>query len=202
MPRSGGSRIEAVKAHYLTLPEVSRVLDVTPAVVHSWLDEGSLEARRTPRGVLTVATLALTHLLLRKGMPLPQGLAASIRTLVVDDEPAMLRTTARLLKRAAPHLDVRLAVGPLHGWRELSERPPEVVLLDMYMPGLTGVELCQRIKQRPTTAGVLVIGFSGRRDPGLETDFLQAGAAAVLDKPPDVSRLLALLERDSTEHCS
>jgi CheY-like chemotaxis protein len=191
-----------VKAHYLTLPEVSRVLDVAPSVVHSWLDEGSLEARRTPRGVLTVATLALTHLLLRKGMPLPQGLAASIRTLVVDDEPAMLRTTARQLKRTAPHLDVRLAVGPLHGWRELSERPPEVVLLDMYMPGLTGVELCQRIKQRPMTAGVLVIGFSGRRDPGLETDFLQAGAAAVLDKPPDVSRLLALLERDSTEQCS
>ncbi len=191
-----------MKAHYLTLPEVSRVLDVTPAVVTSWLDDGSLAARRTPRGALAVATLALAHLLLRKGLPLPRGLAASIRTLIVDDEPAMLRTTARLLKRAAPHLDVRLAVGPLHGWRELSERPPEVVLLDMYMPGLTGVELCQRIKQRADSAGVLVIGFSGRRDPALESDFLQAGAAAVLDKPPEVAQLLSLLERDSIEPCS
>ena len=188
-----------VKANYLTLPEVSQVLDVNPSLVTSWLEDGSLKVRRTPRGVLAVATLALVHLLLRKGMALPHGFEGSIRALVIDDEPAMLRTTARLLKRSAPHLDVRLAVGALERLREVTERPPDVVLVDMYMPELTGTELCFRIKQQPSTEDVLVIGFSGRRDPLLEGDFARAGAVAVLDKPPDVQQLLQVLERSSTE---
>lgn len=187
-----------VKANYLTLAEVSRVLDVNPSLVSSWLEDGSLEARRLPRG-LVVATLALVHLLLRKGMALPHGFQGSVRALVIDDEPAMLRSTARLLKRSAPHLDVRLAAGALAGLREVSERPPDVVLVDMYMPELTGTELCVRIKQQPSTTGVLVIGFSGRRDPVLEGDFARAGAVAVLDKPPDVQQLLQVLERHSPE---
>jgi CheY-like chemotaxis protein len=188
-----------VKANYLTLPEVSRVLDVNPSLVTSWLEDGSLEARRMSAGVLAVATLTLVHLLLRKGLALPHGLEGSVNALVIDDEPAMLRSTARLLKRSAPHLEVRLAAGALEGWREVVERPPDVVLLDMYMPELTGTELCVRIKERPSTSGVLVIGFSGRRDPVLEEDFARAGAIAVLDKPPDVQQLLQVLERGSIE---
>jgi CheY-like chemotaxis protein len=191
-----------VKANYLTLPEVSRVLDVNPNLVTSWLDDGSLKARRMPRGVLAVATLALLHLLLRKGMALPRGFERSVQALVIDDEPAMLRSTARLLKRSAPHLEVRLAAGALEGWREVVERPPDVVLLDMYMPELSGTELCVRIKEHPSTSGVLVIGFSGRRDPLLEGDFERAGAVAVLDKPPDVQQLLQVLERSSSEAMS
>ncbi|HKO92296.1 MAG TPA: response regulator, partial [Polyangiaceae bacterium] len=171
-------------------------LEVSSSVVSSWLEDGSLQTRRTPKGVPTVGALALVHLLLRKGMAPPLGLVPAIRTLVIDDEPAMLRSTARLLKRSAPHLDVQLAVGALDGLREASERPPDLVLLDMYMPELTGLELCLRLKQRPGTAGIVVIGFSGRRDPSLESDFRQAGAAAVLDKPPDVQQLLHVLELD------
>ena len=188
-----------MKANYLTLPEVSSVLEVNPALVSSWLEDGSLEARRWPPGVWGVATLALVHLLLRKGIRLPHRFEASVRTLVIDDEPAMLRSTARLLKRSAPHLDVRLACGPLEGLREVTEYLPDLVLVDMFMPELTGTELCVRIKQQPSTAGVLVIGFSGRRDPALEADFARAGAIAVLDKPPDVQHLLGLLEHNSIE---
>ena len=188
-----------VKANYLTLPEVSRVIDVNPSLVRSWLEDGSLKVRRMPRGVLAVATLALVHLLLRKGMALPQSFEGSIHTLVIDDEPAMLRSTARLLKRSAPHLEVRLAAGALEGLREVTRMPPDVVLVDMYMPELSGTELCLRIKQQPTTAGVLVIGFSGRRDPVLEGDFARAGAVAVLDKPPDVQQLLRAIEQGTTE---
>jgi PleD family two-component response regulator len=188
-----------VKATYLTLPEVSSVLEVNPALVSSWLEDGSLEARRLPRGAWGVATLALVHLLLRKGMRLPHRFEASVSALVIDDEPAMLRSTARLLKRSAPHLDVRLACGALEGLREVAEYVPDLVLVDMFMPELTGTELCVRIKQQASTAGVLVIGFSGRRDPALEAEFARAGAGAVLDKPPDVQHLLGVLERSSLE---
>ncbi|HEU4581720.1 MAG TPA: response regulator [Polyangiaceae bacterium] len=188
-----------MKATYLTLPEVSSVLEVNPALVSSWLEDGSLEARRLPRGAWGVATLALVHLLLRKGMRLPHRFEASVRALVIDDEPAMLRSTARLLKRSAPHLDVRLACGALEGLREVTEYVPDLVLVDMFMPELTGTELCVRIKQQASTAGVLVIGFSGRRDPALEAEFARAGAGAVLDKPPDVQHLLGVLERSSLE---
>jgi CheY-like chemotaxis protein len=165
--------------------------------VASWLAEGSLQTRITPQGEEAVAELALVHLLLRKGMTLPERLRHSLRLMVVDDEPAMLRSTARLLKRNAPHLDVSLAEGAWNGLREIREHQPDAVLIDMYMPELTGVELCSRIKQLPRASNVIVLAFSGRRDAELERDFKHAGGVALLEKPPDVQQLLRVLEVES-----
>jgi CheY-like chemotaxis protein len=186
-----------VKLNYLSLSEVSRVIDVSPAVVASWLADGLLQTRLMPRGEEAVAELVLAHLLLRKGIALPDRLRHSLRLMVVDDEPAMLRSTARLLKRNAPHLDVSLAEGAWNGLHEIREHQPDAVLVDMCMPELSGVELCSRIKQLARPANVIVLAFSGRRDTELERDFKRAGGVALLDKPPDVQQLLHVLEVES-----
>jgi CheY-like chemotaxis protein len=149
-------------------------------------------------GGARVPSLALAHFLLRSGIALPESLRASVHLLVIDDEAETLRATARLLKRSAPHLSVSLAEGAGNGWRDVKDKLPDVVLVDMYMPELSGVDLCALIKESPLTAGVQVIGCSGRRDPDLEDAFLRAGASSLLDKPPSVERLLHALESGSS----
>jgi CheY-like chemotaxis protein len=169
---------------------------VDASQVREWIERGVLPACAEPEGdgAPRVNALALAHFLLRNGITLPDSLRASVHLLVIDDEAETLRATARLLKRSAPHLAVSLAEGAGNGWREVKEKLPDVVLVDMYMPELSGVDLCARIKESPLTAGVQVIGCSGQRDPCVEDAFRRAGASSLLDKPPSVERLLHALE--------
>jgi CheY-like chemotaxis protein len=189
-----------VKSSHLSPQEIAQLLQVDVSQVVGWIEQGSLPLRAEPEDEATplVSPLVLAHFLLRQGIALPESLRASVHLLVIDDEAEMLRATARLLKRTAPHLSVSLAEGADIGWREVQDKRPDVVLVDMYMPELSGVDLCARIKELPSTSGVQVIGFSGRRDPEIEDAFRRAGASSVLDKPPSVERLLHALEAASS----
>ena len=185
-----------MRSTYLLPHEISRTLDVSPARVWSWISDGTLSSRETPEGRPEVPALVLVHWMLRRGFELPSGFRGALRLLIIDDEPEMLRSTARLLKHRAPHLDVSLAEGAATGLTIAAETRPDVVLVDMYMPHLTGIQVCGRIKEVPETAGVSVIAFSGSRDDVLERDLRSAGAAGMLDKPPDVGELFSVLESD------
>jgi CheY-like chemotaxis protein len=187
-----------VKSSHLSPPEIAELLQVDLSQVLGWLEQGALPFCADAEDEAGVPALALAHFLLRQGIVLPDSLRASVHLLVIDDEAEMLRATARLLKRTAPHLSVSLAEGADNGWRDVQDKRPDVVLVDMYMPELSGVDLCTRIKEFPLTAGVQVIGFSGRRDPDIENAFRRAGASSVLDKPPSVERLLHALESGSS----
>ncbi len=191
-----------VKSSQLSALEIAQELQVDVSLVQGWIEQGVLPACAEPAndGGARVTALSLAHFLLRKGFTLPERLRASIRLLVIDDEAETLRATARLLKRSAPHLAVSLAEGADNGWRDVKDKLPDVVLVDMYMPELSGVDLCARIKESPLTAGVQVIGCSGRRDPDVEDAFRRAGASSLLDKPPSVERLLHALEGGADWH--
>lgn len=187
-----------MKSTYLTLSEVSRLLDLNPSVVTSWVAEGSLHATSRGAGVPTVASLTLVHLLLRKGIAIPASLNPRLRVLLVDDEAPMLRSMARLFKRAAPHLELSLAEGASDGWCAIRVQRPDIVLLDMYMPDCSGVELCRRIKTSAATRSATVIAVCGCQDAEIERQFKHAGAAALLEKPLNVQRFLGVLEAEST----
>jgi CheY-like chemotaxis protein len=189
-----------VKSSHLSPQEIAELLEIERAQVLGWIEQGALPVRLDAgdEASVRVSMLSLAHFLLRQGIALPDSLRASVHLLVIDDEAEMLRATARLLKRSAPHLSVSLAEGADNGWRDVQDKIPDVVLVDMYMPELSGVDLCARIKEYPLTSGVQVIGLSGRRDPHLEDAFRRAGASSVLDKPPNVERLLHALESASS----
>jgi CheY-like chemotaxis protein len=68
------------------------------------------------------------------------------------------------------------------------------VLLDTYMPGIDGVEVCKRLKASPQTAGIAVLAMSGRPSAELEKKFRDAGAAGFLAKPLQPSVVLSKLE--------
>jgi CheY-like chemotaxis protein len=70
---------------------------------------------------------------------------------------------------------------------------PDVVLLDAYMPGIDGVEVCKRLRSSAATAHIRVIGVTGRPSAELELAYERAGAAAFLTKPLDPGALLTAI---------
>jgi putative nucleotidyltransferase with HDIG domain len=113
------------------------------------------------------------------------------RILVVDDDDDSRELLARLVR--AEDREVEAAVDGDEALARLEDFQPDVVLSDIYMPHLDGVELLQAIKSRaPETEVVLM---TGARDTALALTAIRAGAADYLVKPIDPQELGVVLER-------
>lgn len=105
--------------------------------------------------------------------------------LVVDDEPFIVDVIAFLLEDEG--FQVLRAYDGEQAWKIVSQRCPDLIISDVYMPRLTGLDLVQRLRQRPLLARIPVILMSAaRRD-------LAPANAVFLAKPFDLDRILALV---------
>ena len=179
----------------LTSHEVATLVQVSPSSVLNWIDQGKLRAFRTPGGHRRVASEELIEFLRAHHLPVPAELEGDrVRLLVIDDEANYLRALGALLQRADSRVEVALAESPLDGLLKVGLSRPEVVLLDTYMPGMDGLEVCRRLKASPETAHIAVLAMSGRPSVAVEQAFLEAGAAAFLPKPVHAAMVLSKLE--------
>jgi two-component system KDP operon response regulator KdpE len=108
------------------------------------------------------------------------------RILVVDDEPQILR--ALRINLVARQYDVVTASGGVEALRAAETEHPDLVVLDLGLPDLDGVEVINRLR---TWTRVPIIVLSGRRDSRDKVDALDAGADDYVTKPFSVDELLA-----------
>ncbi|HJL17896.1 MAG TPA: PAS domain S-box protein [Sandaracinaceae bacterium LLY-WYZ-13_1] len=116
-----------------------------------------------------------------------------LRVAAVDDEPAFLRAVERLL--GAEH-DVRVFCDGEAAWRGLGEAAPlDLILLDVMMPGLSGMELYERLVEvRPVLAERVVFVTGGSARPPVER-FLARAKRPILRKPFDADKMVSLIRR-------
>jgi response regulator RpfG family c-di-GMP phosphodiesterase len=115
-----------------------------------------------------------------------------MRILLVDDDPglrALLRTTFE-----AVDVDLDEADNAASAAAALERSKPDVVLLDVRMPGMDGLELCRRIKNDSATEDIAVVLLTGSNG-GTEADGEAAGADAFMLKPFSPLELLSVVER-------
>ena len=108
------------------------------------------------------------------------------RILVIDDESQITRVLRASL--SAQGYDVRTANDPEEGLRLFHDWPPDLVVTDLMMPGMSGVEVCRFIRSRGTTP---VIVLSVREHERSKVEALDAGADDYVTKPFGIQELLA-----------
>ncbi|MEA2536857.1 MAG: hypothetical protein QOF11_1091 [Chloroflexota bacterium] len=111
--------------------------------------------------------------------------------LAVDDEPANLALLQKLLTRQG--YDVVEAVDGPSALAAVAEHAPDVVCLDVMMPGLDGIEVCQRLRRQPDQAGLPILLLTALDRPEDKVRGLEAGANDFLSKPFDHIELAARL---------
>src|SRR3954468_4510327 len=111
------------------------------------------------------------------------------RVLVVDD----ILSNVKLLeaKLTAEYFEVVSAFNGLECLARIEEAIPDIVLLDVMMPGMDGFEVCRRIKGNPRTAHVPVVMVTALDQPSDRVAGLEAGADDFLTKPVDAAALFA-----------
>ena len=117
--------------------------------------------------------------------------------LIADDEPNIVISLEFLLERGGYR--VLVARDGQEAIDTMLRETPDLVLLDVMMPRLSGYDVCQRIRGNPAWAGVKIVMLTARGREVEMTKGLALGADAYITKPFSTRELLALIRRQLGE---
>jgi excisionase family DNA binding protein len=181
----------ATKTIYTT-HEVSRLLHVNPRSVINWIEQSLLQSYRTPGGHRRIRHDDLMAFLRKHQIPTPASLVADkFSILIVDDDQEIIDLLKAYLERQAPY-EISTAADGITALIEVGRVKPDVLILDIMIPGVDGVEVCRRIKADSSNR-TAIIAISGTTER--QSQVLEAGADAFMLKPVDMDQLHAEARR-------
>lgn len=115
------------------------------------------------------------------------------RVLVVEDNPINLELATALLEQAC--CEVLTAETAASGLQLAKTERPDLILMDLQLPGMTGYEATRRLKADPATAAIPVVALTAHALLGTEAKAREAGCDAFLTKPLDAGVFREALHR-------
>jgi len=167
---------------FLTPNEVAKLLLVSPITVRQWAQKGLLPAQTTAGGHRRFLLADIERFAAERGIELPQP---EQQLLIVDDDRQLNDYLVALFTTEVPDLIVHSARDGFEAGRLVQQHKPSVVLLDVMMPGIDGLEVCRSLKADAATADIRIVAMTGFHSPELERSMLAAGARVLLKKPFD-----------------
>jgi excisionase family DNA binding protein len=180
-----GRRAPATEPDWLTLGQAAKYLGVAQSTIRKWSDQGRVPAFYTPGGHRRYRRPDLDKFLENSGPGAREQAGPTV--LVVDDDDRMRESVRASLELEgysvleAGTADEGMAV--LEG-----EQQPQLILLDVMMPGMDGWGMLQRIQERH--GSIPVIMFSGQVDERSAVHAEERGASAFVGKPFDPQQLI------------
>ena len=169
-----------------TTHEVSRLLHVNPRSVINWIEQNLLASYRTPGGHRRIRREDLLAFLRKHQIPTPAVLVdEKFNVLIVEDEEEIAAILRAYFERQGG-FDIHCANDGITALIEVGRAKPNLLILDIMIPGVDGIEVCRRIKADATNQ-TAIIAISGQ--PEWENRILQAGADSFMSKPLDLERL-------------
>jgi excisionase family DNA binding protein len=175
---------------YLSPAEAARLLLVSPVTLRTWAQKGLLPSETTPGGHRRFLRRDVEQFLRDRKV---QRLNSPPRVLVVEDDVQMMDYLLELLPEMSHPLVVETAHDGFEAGSKLLSFAPDVMLLDLMMPGMNGFDVCHRVKSDPATAAIRVIAMTGYPTEENIRKILAAGAEHCLSKPVDVGQLAQIL---------
>ncbi|KPC49211.1 diguanylate cyclase [Amantichitinum ursilacus] len=114
------------------------------------------------------------------------------RVLIVDDERQLAEYYALVLQEAGMHTAV--VTGPVHMFEKLAEFRPELIVLDLYLPGWNGLEIASVIRQQSTYVSIPIVFLSSDQTASSRLDAMRRGADDFLVKPIDPHYLVTAIQ--------
>ena len=117
------------------------------------------------------------------------------KVLLVDDEEEFVETLAERMRNRGMEVDTSNSGG--EALELVDEEPYDVVVLDLQMPGMDGIEVLERIKRRKPDIQVVLLTGHATVEKGVEA--MKQGALEFLEKPIDLSKLSEVIHKAKAE---
>ncbi len=182
---------------YVTSLEAAGLLMVSPVTIREWARKGLLQSVSTAGGhrrfmLDQLQQFARAHGIQLEGpgsAPAPEPL----RMLFVDDDPVFTEYLREIALAADSSLNVKSAMDGFQAGQLTEGFRPNVVALDINMPGIDGIEVCRRLRASPVTANSRLVILSGTLSPEHIAAARAAGADAWIEKGASRAELLTVL---------
>jgi excisionase family DNA binding protein len=175
--------------------EVAKYCHVTADTIRKWAEAGRIHVFKTPGGHRRIRRDDLVRFLRENKIPIHEDLDnAGIRVLVVDDEKAVVSVIRRFLERSQTPFQIEVALDGFEAGHHVATFRPNVIFLDLRLPGMDGFEVCRRIKSDPDSSNCQIIAMTGFYEGDVAQRIVEIGAAMLLQKPftpDDLRRALA-----------
>lgn len=175
--------------------EVAKYCHVTADTIRKWAEAGRIHVFKTPGGHRRIRREDLIRFLRENSIPIHEDLDNSgVKILVVDDEKAVISVIRRFLERAQTPFQIEIAMDGYDAGHQVASFRPDVIFLDLRLPGIDGFEVCRRIKAAPEAASTHVIAMTGYYEGDVAQRIIDLGAVMLMQKPftpDDLRRALA-----------
>jgi len=176
--------VSAYSGTLLTTGQAAKLCAVAPRTISRWVDAGLVPSHRTAGGRRRMLRSDLLDFMRAHGMPvLANDPSDQTRIAVVDDDAHVVRSLLRTLSRIVPGADCRSAHDGFSAGALVTSFRPNLVFLDVVMPGMSGLEVCEHVRSTPDLAGTAIAIVSGHLSDELRTRLTAVGADRFIAKP-------------------
>lgn len=184
------------KKNFFSTGEVGRIFGVSRTAVYKWVKQGKLKAFKIPGGRFKIKKQDLLKFMRDSGMTdiTSTNLApASVAILIVDDEELIVSSLKAYLEKRNPHFSISHAADGFDAGKMVSRINPDIVILDLFLPGLDGFRVCREIKKDPATRSAKIIAITGYPSEENTARIKKAGAEMVFKKPFNYEKMEAAI---------
>lgn len=177
---------------YLTPQEVAELLKVSPVTVRQWAQKGGLKAFTTPGGHRRFHKNDVLSFAANRGVRASSNKGRKL--LIVDDDVLLAGFLHEVFKNTEEAYDVKVVHDGFTAGTFIQSFLPDVILLDIMMPGVNGIQVCHFLKQNASTAHIRVVAMTGYPTQELMNEILDAGADMCLQKPLKVNDVIEAVD--------
>jgi excisionase family DNA binding protein len=179
----------AVNKTLLTIPEAAMVCSLSRGTIWKYVKSGDLKASMTPGGQYRIHKADLEAFMHRNKMhPMARYKPINKKILIVDDEPNIQKTLTWMLSYNG--LQTEVAGDGFEAGIKVMSFKPGLIILDLFMPGIDGFEVCRRIKEDKVTSHIKVLAITGYDSPENRDRIMALGADGYMAKPLERKTLL------------
>lgn len=175
---------------WLTPAEVAHYFKVSPITVRNWANAGKLKAEITPGKHRRFAQSEVERFAAELGIRQRRA----PRILIVDDDNAVVTFLEEILGDIVEGAEFILAHDGFEAGALVQEHIPQLIFMDIMMPGLNGDSACRFVKRHEKTRHIPVIAMTGYSSAENVEKMHKAGAVGVLKKPFDLMEIERLVK--------
>lgn len=178
----------------VTTQQAAAHCQVAVSTLKRWIKMGTLRAVRTPGGHHRVEIEEFERFLREQGMPpYSRPPLEEARILIVDDDRGVVDLLIEVLANDPRALKLEAATDGFEALVKAGFFRPALLILDISMPGMDGIEVCRRLKAQPETRAIRILGITGHQER--VSALMEAGADGCLAKPLSLATFQNEVER-------
>ncbi|MBN1445251.1 MAG: response regulator [Candidatus Omnitrophica bacterium] len=181
---------------FFTTGDIARIFGVSRISAYKWVVSGKIKSFKIPGGRYKITKKDLVDFIKKSGLDARVTGAIQqedIKILIVDDQKLIIQTVRDYMEKTHPSWHISSASDGFEAGRMVSRINPDIVILDLFLPGINGFNLCKNIKNDPHTKDIKIIVITGYPTDENIGKAKDSGADAVLPKPFEMEELEKLI---------